>query len=695
MCFALLLTAVQASAPADAIAASDAPAPTPHWQLLQRIADARGLRAGFDAVPAHLAGMVRDYDASLGRTRRSRVTRALSEPWQAPLVAAELRDGAAAALPKTGGVAWSAWLRTIGGWLDVVPADPRPEALQGLDELWLEIDPPKGAVLPGVAPVANEELLDLLSSYVAGCHDALADVLVGVPEADRAFARTQFPAFAEAFAAVHDPKGQLSAPQPATIEKWKALAWKVDWPLVCGVAERVGRLADPPFVATLGRRLAKTARTNQKVDGFSGDVVATAGVRDESRVVLLGGARTVVDGGAALVIDLGGDDTWKRAAVVEGAEAPRVVVVIDLAGNDQWYGERGPAFAACGVALVVDAKGKDLYHGGRLAQGCAAFGCAALIDLEGDDSYVAKDYSQGYSFAGIGVLVDRSGNDSYSAYAYAQGGGNGNGLAALVDGGGDDRYVANGHWPDVYGDSGPGSFHGASQGYSFGFRDGRMLAGGLGLFADFGAGKDEYESGNFSQGGAYFFGFGLMFDGGGDDLNRGYRYSQGFGVHQAVGVRWDAGGNDRYDTKCAANCGAGWDQGVGWLIDEAGDDQYDVGGLALGGTANSAVAVLIDGGGADRYGGGGGADSQGGSGDSSYHQFQAIGALLDFGGGKDSYSRKENGDGLVRTGEWFALFADVKEKGPEALLALPATSAFWKSIVGGADGAGARKSEPR
>ena len=682
---ALLLAALQAPAPT---AAADPAAPTPNWRLLQRIAEARGLRPGFDAVPAHLADMMRKYDVSLGRTRLSRVTQALAEPWQAPRVAAELRDGAQAALPKAGGVAWSDWLATVGGWLDVAPVEPKPAALNDLDALWLQIAPASGAVAPDAGAIANEELLDLLSSYVAGCHDALELLLAGVPDADRAFARTQFPAFAAAFAAVHDPKGKINAEQSATIEKWKALAWKVDRPLLLGVAERVGRLADPAFVATLGRRLAKTVRTKAKVAGFSGDVIATAGIREESQVVLLGSGKTVVEGGAALVIDLGGDDTWKQVAVVEGAEAPRVRVVIDLAGNDQWQGERGPAFAACGVALVVDAKGDDRYDGGRLAQGCAAFGCAALLDLDGDDRYVAHDYAQGYSFAGVGVLVDRAGDDSYSAWAYAQGGGNGNGLAALVDGGGDDRYVANGHWPDVYGDSGPGSFHGASQGYSFGVRDGQLVAGGIGLFADLGTGKDEYESGNFSQGGAYFFGFGLMYDGGGDDVNRGYRYSQGFGVHQAVGVRWDAGGNDRYDSKCAANCGAGWDQGVGWLIDEAGDDQYDVGGLALGGTANSAVAVLVDGGGSDRYGGGGGADSQGGSSDSSYHQFQAIGALLDFGGGKDSYARKENGDGVVRTGEWFALFADVREKGPEALLALPATSAFWQKSVGGGDAKG-------
>ncbi|MSP15162.1 MAG: hypothetical protein EXR73_00890 [Myxococcales bacterium] len=689
----LLGSAVVPPVSAATLPAQDGSSPT--WRLLERIAEARGFGAEFAALPPYLAQMVAKHDISLGKTRLKRVMESLSQPWHAPMVAAELRDGATAALPKlgsqSGGVALTGFVREIGNWLDVVPVEPLEPALQELDALWLKIAPPladaKTEGRPVEVAVVDEELLDLLSSYVAGCHDALAALLTGVSDGDRALLRSSFVDFAAAFALVHDPKGQLSVEQNALIEKWKALAWKLDRVALLAVSERVARLTLPPFLATLGRRLAKTARTQAKVDGFSGDVIATAGVRDESRVVLLGTGKTIVRGAAALVIDLGGDDTWARAAVVDG-ESPRVSVVIDLAGNDRWGSSEasGPAFATCGVALAIDVKGKDHYTSGRLGQGSAALGFAALIDLEGDDVYVAHDYVQGYSFAGIGLLIDRAGNDSYSAWAYAQGGGNGNGFAALIDGGGDDRYVANGHWPDVYGDSGPGSFHGASQGYSFGFRDGQQLAGGLALCADLGNGTDYYESGNFSMGGAYYFGFGLLYDGGGDDENHGYRYSQGFGVHQAVGVRWDAGGNDRYETKCAANCGAGWDEGVGWLIDDAGDDQYDVGGLALGGTANSAVAILLDGGGNDRYGGGGGADSQGGSGDSSYHTFQAIGALLDFGGGKDSYTKKERGDGLVRTGEWFGLFVDVKEKDATTLLALPASSTFWKKTVGSANG---------
>ncbi len=663
----------------------------PEQLLLERIADARGFRAEFDAVPAHLAQMVRDRDASLGKARLSRVIRGLSEPFSVPDIATELRDGLATAVAAPDGVQLLALIEQTAAWLDLEsrPLSNVEGKLAEIDALWGEIQSTDITTQP-----VNEELLANLSEYVALCHDELSSFTETMSDDERLRLRSAFPDWCEALFREHFPKGEITQAQALLIDQFKLLVRKVDRARLLAVAARVVRLADPAFLASLGKRLAKCARTHAKVDGFSGDVIATAGVSSESRTVLLGGGKTTIRGRAALVIDLGGDDVWERAAVVDDATA-LVSVVIELNGNDRYSSAPatapralspttsatppspaapmaqppGPAYAAGGIALLIDARGKDQYTSGRLGQGAAALGVAALVDLEGDDHYTAQDFVQGYAFAGVGYLLDRAGNDTYDAWAYAQGAGNGNGCSALVDGGGNDRYIANGHWPDVYGDSGPGSFHGASQGYSFGFRDGNvLLPGGLAVLADLGDGKDYYESGNFSQGGAYFFGFGLMFDGGGDDENHGYRYSQGFGVHQAVGMRWDAGGNDRYSTKCAANCGSAWDEGVGWLLDESGDDQYDVGGLALGGTANTAVAVLLDGGGDDRYGGGGGTDTQGGSSDSSYHKMQAIGALIDLGGGKDTYTRKERGDGLLLTGDWFGLFVDAKEKSAAALL---------------------------
>ncbi len=633
---------------------------SPIWQLLESAADAKGIRADFDAVPAHLAAMVAGSKQALGGHALTRVSRALSQPWTVPAIALELRDGLAAPVTPKGASELVPLIDAATQWLDLeltpTAADAAP--MPDYESLWQTIAAPE---------VVEQALIEGLSEYLAACHGALDTLTPSMSHDELVLLRESFPDWCEAFFRTHDPKPELTPAASALSERYRTLFPKVDRARLLATTRAVVRLAEPAFLATLTRRLARTPRSKQKVEGFSGDVVAVAGDSAERRVVLLGPGKTTITGSAALVIDLGGDDTWQRAAVVDGPEA-LVQVVIDLDGNDSHVSAGpGPAYAAGGVALLVDVRGKDRYKSQRLGQAASSLGSAVLLDLEGDDTYSAEDFSQAYTFGGIALLLDRAGDDTYDAWAYAQGAGNGPGIAACVDGAGDDRYVANGHWPDVYGDSGPGSYHGASQGYSFGFRDGVVLPGGIGALIDLG-GEDRYESGNFSQGGAYFHGFGLMYDGGGNDENHGYRYSQGFGVHQAVGIRWDAAGDDWYSTQCAANCGAAWDEAVGWLIDEAGDDRYDVGSLALGGTANTAVAILFDGAGDDSYGGAGGTESQGGSGDSTYHSKQAIGALLDLGGGKDTYTRASRGDECFLTGDWFGFFLDAKEKDPARLL---------------------------
>jgi hypothetical protein len=628
------------------------------WLLLERIADARGLRAEFDQVPAHLAGMVEGYRLD---SRLALVERCLEQPWHVPVEAAALRDGLAAAVAARG-AELEPLMASIAGWLDQPDANALPE-LARLDELWAEIERPE---------LVEQDLLERLSAFCAAADGALQAVTAALDDLERALFFEAFPGWCEAWYRQHFPQGELEPEQRELFGAFKRLSVEIDRARLLAVARRVARLSRPEFLAQLPRRLARTPRTRERVDGFSGDVLAQAGASPAARVVLLGTGKTTVSGAAALVIDLGGDDTWQRAAVADGP-GQRLSVVLELGGDERYESELpGPAYSTGGAALLVDARGRDSYRSARLGQGATACGFAALVDLEGDDSYQAGDYAQGYSFCGVGLLLDRAGNDVFQAAAVAQGAGNGNGFAALVDGQGDDRYVANRSWPDVYGDSGPDSYHGASQGYSTGFRTDRKtggfeLAGGIAALVDL-EGEDYYESGNFSQGGGYFFAFGLLYDGGGDDENHGYRYSQGFGVHQAAGMRWDAGGNDSYETRCAANCGAAWDEGVGWLLEEAGDDRYEVGGLALGGTANTAVAVLLDLAGDDHYGGGGGLDSQGGSGDSSYHGKQAIGALIDLGGGKDVYTRPERGDERILTGDYYGIFVDAREKTLEKLL---------------------------
>ncbi|TAH37348.1 MAG: hypothetical protein EYC70_10275 [Planctomycetota bacterium] len=438
---------------------------------------------------------------------------------------------------------------------------------------------------------------------------------------------------------------------------------KTDRRRLLAVATRLLRLTDREFLDGLSKRLERTPRSEDIPEGYSGDVLACAGSAPHNQVVLGGPGKTEYALPAALVLDLGGNDVYRVAASADRWDC-LASVVLDWKGNDSY---EKAAVAAGGVAVLLDRQGKDHYEGKRFTQAAACSGFALLADLQGDDVYRAEDFALGYALCGLALLYDAAGDDDYSAWAYAQGAGNGPGLGALVDGGGNDRYVADGHWPDVYGDSGPESFHGASQGYSSGIRP--RLPGGIAACLDLGEGEDFYQSGNFSQGGGYYFALGLLYDAGGDDENHGYRYSQGFGVHQAVGLRWDAGGNDRYVTRSVASLGMAWDEGVGWFLDDAGDDQYDSGGLALGAAAQTAVAVFVDGGGADRYQSAGDAECQGGSGGSEYHGKPALGVLIDFGGGKDSYSRPGREDGALLGTPGCGLFLDCREKTLERVLA--------------------------
>ncbi len=250
---------------------------------------------------------------------------------------------------------------------------------------------------------------------------------------------------------------------------------------------------------------------------------------------------------------------------------------------------------------------------------------------------------------GAGMLIDLGdGKDPYTGEFLCQGVGGPRGFGAIIDEGGDDVYRANGPQPSIYGM--PDAFCSFSQGIGFGFRG--YAAGGIGMLSDL-AGNDRYESGEFSQGGGYYFALGILHDVEGDDVYDGNRYSQGFGVHQAFGILADDAGDDVYTSRTAASQGAAWDIGAGLLIDRAGDDSYTCDGLGQGGASMQGIAMLIDLAGDDNYNATGGA-TQGESGGNSYH-FADTGAfsfslLFDDGGGIDFFSRGRENNKITSTG---------------------------------------------
>ena len=350
-------------------------------------------------------------------------------------------------------------------------------------------------------------------------------------------------------------------------------------------------------------------------------------------------------GRIAAVFEPGGDDIYTWSTLHTGNQG-----IIDLVGNDQYKGgdQQGPAGAILGLSLIDDAAGDDQYSGPLLSCGAGMFGVGILIDRSGKDRYHTGAWSMGAGILGAGFLFDQSGSDEYQSSVNSQGIGGPLGIGALVDTQGNDLYRVDGISPGV--DGVPTVSFAMSQGIGFGAR--RLIAGGVGILADFG-GDDRYESGEFSQGGGYFYGFGMLLDQSGNDLYRGSHYAQGFSSHQAAGVLIDLAGDDAYWSMISAAQGAAWDTSISLLLDAAGNDSYRGNALSQGSAAEQALAMFCDLDGSDHYVGLG-PFIQGESGDNAYHfkdtRARSFSVLIDAGSGEDFFSSKRTRGGVTVTG---------------------------------------------
>lgn len=241
------------------------------------------------------------------------------------------------------------------------------------------------------------------------------------------------------------------------------------------------------------------------------------------------------------------------------------------------------------VSVILEPGGNDRYEGSDLV----LHGLAAIIDLGGDDRYVSDGPAWGAAIAGASLLVDVSGNDVYEAGEFGLGAALA-GLGVLIDVEGDDAYRVRA------------------------FGQGLGLALGTGLLWDR-AGNDRYTADGqpdpFARGGGLSFaqgvavgvrtglggGVGILRDDAGDDVYEAQMFAQGTGYYYALGVLWDRSGNDRYRAVRYAQ-GNGVHEAVGVLRDEAGDDDYALKvGVGQGMGLDLAVGVLADLSGDDRY----------------------------------------------------------------------------------------------
>ncbi len=320
------------------------------------------------------------------------------------------------------------------------------------------------------------------------------------------------------------------------------------------------------------------------------------------------------------------------------AETEFGVLVIGGAGDNVYSGD---------FAAIIDLGGNDVYHGrygGAIGELSNAY--ALVVDYAGDDFYDAsmKDMAQGAGFLGVGILIDKAGNDNYRAGGYAQGAGL-FGVGIHQDlGGADDRR-------------GTYFLQGAAQ-------------CGVGILIDKGdaASDDRYLSASWAQGFAGTFGYGLLFDNGGDDNYRAggvyyhvpllpkdyHSFSAGFGMGWrpraggGIGVLYDKGdGTDFYDQE-VMSIGSSYWYSIGICIDGGGNDQYSLAQYGMGSGIHLSLGAFYDVSGDDQY------HSRNGVVGATPHDF-SVGIMVD-GEGDDFYTVSDGWGGSLTNS--YGLFID-------------------------------------
>lgn len=354
------------------------------------------------------------------------------------------------------------------------------------------------------------------------------------------------------------------------------------------------------------------------------------------------------DGATLLVVDLGGNDTYRTAVGATASATNGVSVLVDLGGVDDYAydevphprdvgpaghrrlpsdgaGRADPAPAASdgprslsnasrqgagrlGIGLLYDlGMDGDHYRSLRMSQGYGALGVGMLFDEGGSDVYEGEAATQGAASAGVGLLVDLGGDDEYVAYHASQAFAYTRGVGVLYDAAGTDTYFA--HPSDVlyWSPQNPGGSNSSfCQAAGFGRRDdgrGLYMSGGIAILRD-AVGDDRYTCGIFGQATGYWFGAGLLLEGAGADHYDGEWYVQAGNAHFAIALLLDEGGNDVYgETAMRRNValGGGHDFSVAWLLDRGGDDVYRAPGISFGVGHAGGFGGFVDLGGTDSY----------------------------------------------------------------------------------------------
>lgn len=411
---------------------------------------------------------------------------------------------------------------------------------------------------------------------------------------------------------------------------------------------------------------------------YQGDVAVLidAGGNDTYRMPV--GANQSASNGVAVHVDLGGQDTYTYPKVGDSSVDESNLMTSDGDGRKSPSGSllqgNGPVSlsttgrqgaARIGIAASLDfGAADDVYESLRMSQGASVFGVGVLYDEGGNDEYDAEALSQGAALGGIAVHWDGGGDDDYRVWHAGQGFGTAGGAGLLAERGGGDRYEG------VQGQSnGDGVLYfsladrGASnrnlaQGASAGVVSTSSepgLAGGRGMLHDL-AGSDRFRAATYAQGYGSVRGLGALVDVAGDDQYLGRAQVQGSGRLFGGGILDDGAGNDVVQQSSTLHqdvLGFGRRYGWGIYVDRGGDDERYFGTLGGGAGRDGGFGIFVDSGGTDVYnmsGSGWGSASNSAS-SSPVSGAETFGFFVDAGGADDTYDRPNLG-GVANDATW-------------------------------------------
>jgi len=494
-----------------------------------------------------------------------------------------------------------------------------------LDRLTAGMDWPSPPVIPLPIPSGSnrhDSIAFILKAFhQAALHRELA--LAGLSDQERAFLFDHGRTLVESYTPQISLLSDVTMPQILANTRFAELLHaRVKYEHLLAAGQILAQLTTTRWLEELAEAFPDSVPPAQIPSGISGEIRLVQNTPEG--LIVIGGPGPnsyELEEPVALILDLGGDDSYR--GVIGASHNIRYgnALVIDLAGNDHYAGAPlGLATGRLGVGLLFDRSGDDSYQLSPGSGGAGFGGLGILVDAQGNDQYHGNRLTQGAAIGGLGLLIDTAGNDHYTSHGFALGFGGPLGLGAVIDVEGNDQYQCGEAIPSAYNthevpEAKPGDPEFQYDCFGLGTGAGsrvltthpqwftQSLAGGIGLLVDL-KGRDRYHSANFSQGMGYFFGAGVLLDLDGEDDYQAARYGHGASAHYGIALFIDRQGDDQYgSTGPYYNGGVAWDHGVSLTIDAGiGHDVYMFDRTTgLGKADYTGWAVFVDEGGRDAY----------------------------------------------------------------------------------------------